>query len=90
MRLLFPVAILLTSIGSPAATFAPPTPGRAASPIAGNECPEADRHLTDWRTRPLVPRKLGELPPAETLAAVVRTDERGCLVPVKYPDVPRR
>jgi transposase len=37
----------------------------------------------------LKPRKLTELPPAENYAAVLRRDERGCMVLVRYRDVRR-
>ena len=94
MRLLFPVVAVLsaTAFAHPAA--APIAPGQRPSPIAGNDCPRATPYLTHqdvgrWRVRPLQPRKLGELPPAENFAAVVRTDDRGCLVPVKYPPTRR-
>ena len=89
MRLLFPVAILCaaTALAQPAA--APISPGQRQAVIAGSDCPEAAPYLArrggKWKDQPLRPRKLGELPPAESFAAVVRTDERGCLVPVKYP-----
>ena len=32
-------------------------------------------------------QKLNELPPADSYAAVLRRDERGCVVPVKYRDI---
>ena len=93
MRLLFPVAIVLSSaaLAQPAAALV--TPGQRHGLVAGSNCPRATPYLTHqdgkWQDQPLRPRKLGELPPAETLAAVVRTDERGCLVLVKYRDVRR-
>ena len=91
MRLLFPVAIALTSLASSAATSAPDSLGQKASPVAGSECPDVTRHFAHrggkWQDKPVRPQKLGELPPAETFAAVLRRDERGCMVLVKYRDV---
>lgn len=93
MRLLFPVAIAFsaTALAQPAA--APVTPGQRSSPIAGSECPDADRYLAHrggkWQDKPVRPQKLGDLPPAEAFAAVLRRDERGCMVLVKYRDVRR-
>ena len=89
MHFLFPVAIVFgaAALAQPAA--APVSPGQPPGPIAGSLCPEASQHLANqvgtWRGQPLQPRKLGELPPAESFAAMVATDARGCLVPVKYP-----
>ena len=84
MRLLFPVAMLAMAASMPA----------AAKPALTNpECPEARSHMANrgsaWRGNPAKPRKLAELPPAETYAAVVRRDARGCMVMVKYRDVRR-
>jgi hypothetical protein len=93
MRLLFPVAIAFsaTALAQPAA--APVAPGQRPSPIAGSECPDADRYLAHrggkWQDKPVRPQKLGDLPPAEAFAAVLRRDERGCMVLVKYRDVRR-
>lgn len=89
MHLLLPAAMILgaAALAQPAA--APVSPGQRPSAVAGSDCPEAAPYLANqigkWRDEPLQPRKLGDLPPAESFAAVVRTDERGCLVPVKYP-----
>jgi hypothetical protein len=43
-----------------------------------------------WRYDPAVPKKLTQLPPAESYAAVYRLDERGCMVPLRYRDVRRQ
>ena len=89
MHLLFPVAMIFGAAALAQPATAPVPPGQRTPPVAGSDCPEATRHLTNqvgkWREKPLQPRKLGELPPAESFAAVVRTDELGCLVLVKYP-----
>jgi hypothetical protein len=93
MRLLFPVAIAFsaTALAQPAA--APVTPGQRPSPIAGSECSDAGRYPAHrggkWQDRPVRPQKLGDLPPAEAFAAVLRRDERGCMLAVKYRDVRR-
>jgi hypothetical protein len=93
MRLLFPVAVAIsaTSLAQPAT--APVSPGQRHSPVAGSDCPDADRFLArrggKWQDKPVRPQKLAELPPAETFAAVLRHDERGCMVPVMYRDVRR-
>ena len=84
MRLLFPVAILAMAASAPT----------AAKPALTNpDCPEARGHMANkggaWRGNPAKPRKLSELPPAEAYAAVLRRDERGCMVLVKYRDVRR-
>ena len=36
--------------------------------------------------KPLKPRKLGELPPADAYQAVLRTDNKGCLDPLLVKD----
>ena len=84
MRLLFPVVILALAASTPA----------AAKPALTNpDCPDAASHWarkTDsWRGKPGKPRKLAELPPAESYAAVLRRDERGCMIPVRYREVRR-
>ncbi len=87
MRLLFPVAIM----------FAGATPALPAKPpplsTPGADCPAASsqwvRDGNSWRSRPLTPQKLSELPPAESFAAVYRLDERGCMVPVKFREIRR-
>ena len=89
MHLLFPAAIVFSAAALAEPAAAPVSPGQRPNSVVGSECPEVSQHLANqvgrWRDQPLQPRKLGELPPAESFAAVVRTDERGCLVPVKYP-----
>jgi hypothetical protein len=85
MRLLFPVAIVL-------AAAAPAVPAKTP-PLqrADTDCPGVTnqwvREGRSWRSEPVKPRKLGELPPAEAYAAVYRLDERGCMVPVKFREV---
>ncbi|HXG80404.1 MAG TPA: hypothetical protein VNJ05_01240 [Sphingomicrobium sp.] len=88
MRFLFPVIFAIAATAS-AQAATPPSPMKSSSKVAGSECPVATPYLAhkggEWQGKPLRPQKLNELPPAETIAAVVRTDERGCLVLVKYP-----
>jgi hypothetical protein len=87
MHLLFPVLLLVLSAAAPA-----PTAG-ASRTMPSIDCPEAASHFARqgsvWRSEPVKPKKLAELPPAETFAAVYRRDERGCIVPVKYRGVRR-
>ncbi len=91
MRLLFPVAIGISSVASAQPAAAPVSSGVMQNPLLPSDCPEADRYLANrvdaWRGKPLQPRKLTELPPADSFAAVLRRDERGCMVLVKYRDV---
>lgn len=81
MRLLFPLVILGLAAAMPA----------AAKPALTNpDCPEVKSHLAkEGDPKRAKPRKLSELPPAETYAAVYRRDERGCMIPVKYRQVRR-
>ena len=84
MRLLFPAASLL-AIAAPALPAKVPPVQKPSS-----ECPGAASQWTrEGRAWNLKPRKLAELPPAETYAAVYRLDERGCMVPVKFRDTRR-
>lgn len=66
---------------SPAADFVP----FDSKPftMAGRDCPEVTR-LPVGRNSRLMPRRLGELPPADVYAAVYRLDERGCMAPLRY------
>ena len=93
MRLLFPVAIAAASLASSAATSSPSNLGKMTGPVAGSECPDADRYMArrggKWQDKPVRPQKLNQLPPADAFASVLRTDERGCMVLVKYRDVRR-
>ena len=87
MRLLFPVAMILAATGAILSAKSPPLQK------PGSDCPGASsewvRHGSGWYSQPTKPRKLGELPPADTYAAVYRLDERGCMVPVKFREVRR-
>ena len=86
MRFLFAAAILIaTSAALPATTPAPQKAGQ----FAIDNCPTAAGRLARRDGAPLTSRKLAELPPAETYAAVYRLDDRGCMVPVKYRDTRR-
>ena len=84
MRLLFPVLVLGMAASASAA---------AKPALTGPDCPEATNHMASkggaWRGTPAKPRKLTELPPADAYATVLRRDERGCMVLVKYRDVRR-
>ncbi|HEU4958111.1 MAG TPA: hypothetical protein VFT40_10865 [Sphingomicrobium sp.] len=95
MRLLFPVSIAVAIAAS-----APAQPGVVTAPsqhksnmLQGSDCPNPSSHFARngsvWRQVPLEPKRLTELPPADTYAAVYHLDERGCMVPVKYRDVRR-
>jgi len=90
MRRLFPVAIALWVCASQALA-APGDRKSILQPAA--ECRDASKQFARnggiWRYAPVKPKKLAELPPADTYAAVYRLDERGCMVPVKYRDVRR-
>ena len=87
MRLLFPLALIAAATSSALTAKAPPLQKPGAT------CPSADsqwvRHGRGWQSQPVKPRKLTDLPPAESYAAVYRLDERGCMVPVKFRDVRR-
>ena len=93
MHFLFP---LMTGIGAAVwaqAATVPAPPGQRHGFVPANDCPAATSHFARkggiWGGDPVQPRKLTELPPADTYAAVYRLDERGCMVPVKYRDVRR-
>jgi len=87
MRLLFPVALIVAATSSSLPAKAPPLQK------PGADCSSADsqwvRNGRGWQSQPVRPRKLTDLPPAESYAAVYRLDERGCMVPVKFRDVRR-
>jgi len=88
MRLLFLVAVVIA-----AAAQAQPAPFQQQGPLQQNDCPRASSQFAGkgglWRGDPAKPHKLTELPPAEAYAAMLRTDERGCMVAVKYREVRR-
>jgi hypothetical protein len=92
MRLLFPVALALSAFATQLLA-APAATERKNSLTSAGECRDASKQFARkggiWRYDPVKPKKLTELPPAETYAAVYRLDERGCMVPVKYRDVRR-
>lgn len=86
MRLL--VATLLVAV--PVASAAGPTQfDKARSTLRADCPPPPGHHYVLELGKPPKPQKLGELPPAEAFAAVLRKDERGCIVPVKYRGVRR-
>lgn len=93
MHLLFPVAVAVVVAASAQPAVAPSSPMEPPTRIEGSDCPEADRYFAQrggrWHGKPLRPHKLTELPPADTYAAMLRTDERGCMVPIKYRDTRR-
>ncbi|MDP9423624.1 MAG: hypothetical protein M3Q19_12480 [Pseudomonadota bacterium] len=84
MRILFPVAIIALAAGHAVAAQKPA--------LIPPDCPKVTSHMANgsaWRNDPAKPKKLTELPPADAYAAVYRTDERGCVLPVKYRDTRR-
>ena len=93
MRLLFPVAMIVATgaLAQPGVVTAPSM--HKPNALQASDCPSASSHFARnrsiWREVPMKPRKLTELPPAETYAAIYHLDERGCMVPIKYRDVRR-
>ena len=87
MRLL--VAAMLVSVPVALAAERPAQFDKARDGLRA-DCPPppGHRHVLDPGKPPKL-RKLSELPPAENYAAVLRRDERGCMVLVKYRDVRR-
>lgn len=86
MRLL--VAAMLAAM--PVASAAGPTQfDKARSALRADCPPPPGHHYVLEPGKPPKLQKLGELPPADAYAAVLRKDERGCMVPVKYRDVRR-
>ena len=90
MRLLLPIAVALAALASSSSAAPAPT-GRYSRFVPAEECRDASAQFARkggiWRYDPVKPKKLTELPPAESYAAVYRLDERGCMVPLKYRDV---
>jgi hypothetical protein len=89
MRLLFPVAMIVAAGASAEpATVTSPSVHRP-NMLQAPDCPHAIGQFAGkgsaWRSDPLRPQKLTELPPADTYAAVYKRDESGCIVPVMYP-----
>lgn len=93
MRLLFPVAMAIAASASAQPGIVTPPSGSKPNMLQNSDCPNASSHFARngsvWQKDPVRPRKLTELPPAETFAAVYHLDGRGCMVPVKYRDVRR-
>lgn len=86
------IAIILCAGIAPASQPAATVPAsKAAKTLAAPDCPAATSEMAGrmsrWRGKPVKPQRLGDLPPADTYAAVYRLDERGCMVPVMYRDV---
>lgn len=92
MRLLFPGAVILTLFAAQALAGPAPAQGKS-SLVQRGECRDASKQFARngsiWQLDPIKPKKLTELPLADTYAAVYRLDERGCMVLVKYRDVGR-
>ena len=92
MRLLFPVALALAALASQVLAAPAPTNRKNGLQQTG-ECRDASKQFARkgsiWRYDPVKPKKLAELPPADSYAAVYRLDENGCMVPVKFRDVRR-
>lgn len=93
MRLLFPIAMAIAASASAQPGVITPPSASKPNMLQGSDCPTTSSHFARkgsvWQKDPVKPRKLTELPPAETYAAVYHLDERGCMVPVKYRDVRR-
>jgi len=85
MRFLVPVAMIVAVSGAALPAKSPPL----QKPTA--DCPRATTQFTRngrvWSQDPARPRKLSQLPPAESYAAVYRLDGNGCMVPVKFREV---
>jgi hypothetical protein len=97
MRLLFPVLALplLVPAATSAQTLAPAveSPENTAQPIAatGSNCRKTTSYhaeLGSWRGDPVAPRKLTDLPPAESYKAVYRT-VNGCEEPMTVAEYQR-
>ena len=97
MRLLLPVLALPLLI--PAATLAETPAAVASSPNSpsffvapGSNCRRTTSHHADqssaWRDEPVTPKKLTELPPAESYKAVYRT-VNGCEEPMTVAEYQR-
>ena len=82
------VSVVLAMAGSAHIVTPPSSPN--AGPLAQDKCANATSHYAGkasvYRGDPAKPRKLTELPPAETYAAVYRVVD-GCAVPVLYREV---
>jgi hypothetical protein len=93
MRLLLPVAMIITSSASAQPSIIIPPTAHQENPLQQADCPNPSsqfaRDGSIWREKPIKPQKLSELPPAETYAAVYHLDGRGCMVPIKYRDIRR-
>ena len=85
MRLLIPVVLMAMAAGSALPAKAPPLQKPAADCVGATS--QWVRQGRGWQSQPAKPQKLGQLPPAESFAAVYRLDGNGCMVPVKFRDV---
>ena len=83
------VATLLVALPAGLAAERPTQYNKARNALRA-DCPPPPgyRYALDPGKPPKL-KKLTELPPAESYAAVLRRDERGCMVPVKFRDVRR-
>jgi hypothetical protein len=97
MRLLFPVLVLPLLV--PAATSAQTAPAVESPQIntsrfvaTNDKCRKTTSYRADlgsaWRGDPVAPRKLNELPPAESYKAVYRT-VNGCEEPMTVAEYQR-
>ena len=61
-------------------------PGTFVAPAKPANCARSEAYVAGAESRydgkPLAPRKLTELPPANAYVAVLRHDENGCLAPI--------
>ncbi|HET9334921.1 MAG TPA: hypothetical protein VFO12_00785 [Sphingomicrobium sp.] len=86
MRLL--IAAMLLALPAASAAERPTQFDTARALRADCPPPPGHKYVLDPGKPPKL-QKLNELPPAESFAAVLRHDERGCMVLVKYRDVRR-
>ena len=87
MRLLIAAILVALPVASVAER---PTQFDKARDALRADCPPPPGHkYVLGPGKPPKLQKLNELPPAETFATVLRHDQRGCMVLVKYRDVRR-
>lgn len=67
----------------------PAAPPPMLDPYSDPRCPETPMSLARKRGGPLVPQRLGELPPAQTFMAVDRR-VAGCPAPMRMSELPGR
>nr|WP_314441778.1 hypothetical protein [uncultured Sphingomonas sp.] len=88
MRVFAILAALPLLGAAPAATVRPAAPMPVQNPYADDRCPETPMSLARKQGERLGPRKLGDLPPAQTFMAVDRR-VAGCAAPMLMSEVKR-